>query len=257
MIQHEIGTEEEDFREKMAEFFGVSTDDFNPRRLGLCQACAFQSNDPKRRMLAESCFRDALNCFTDENDIERTWVYLGHLACDFPDEGQSLWDEAESHLDKRLDPLMKPFVFAVFAKGSLVFGNATQKLKRITKMGNMLQNCPEEILQFHPYGLIFQTLAMLHADKGNVDRATELFHRAGQSLASGSNLLETLAVVSCLRSMLFLAEQGSLDAETSELLQNDVEALKQRLPIKDVSALPLDPLEAARSLLNTIRFNYW
>ncbi len=265
-ILTDIGMKEERFRKQIAEFFGTEPDRLDRRRLGICyntlgQACSFQSADPEKRKLAESLFRSAIECFTNDSDIERAWVYLGHLACDFPENGRDLWNEVSVRLcellDESIDALAKPFVFALLAKGALVFGDEQEKRRWNDELDKTLNEIPEEILAVHPFGLILQTSAMLNDILGRPDKAKARFRQAERSLMSGAELLKILATFCRLRLSLSLDKHGLLDAGTKESLRNDVRFLRKRLPTAIISVIHTESVEHARDILPGVRFNYW
>ena len=273
----DIGTREEHFGERMAEFFETSTDQMDRRRLGICystlgQACAFQSVDPEKRKLAEELFRSALGCFTDENDRERIWVYLAHLACDSPGESHELWTEVSVNLKRiagdHFDGLKKPFLIAVMLKTVFVFGDADEKASWAGKWSSTLGEYPETILQLHPFGLIQQILAMIHGvlagnslENKHCTESERFFEHAIHSMSTGSRLLKSLAAVARIRNLLF---RGTSEAEVFGLLnqlQKETtrdgllfgQIFESMLVSGTIRSLP----DISRKLADLIRFNYW
>ncbi|MDR1923863.1 MAG: hypothetical protein LBQ66_05775 [Planctomycetaceae bacterium] len=266
----DIGTKAEQFQEKMAEIFETTVEQLNRRPLGMCystlaQACAFQANDFDKRTLAESLFRNALNCFTEPDDQERIWVYLAHLACDFPEELRSLWEEAHvnflQYTGNIIDGIEKPFVLAAYIKGMYVFGNINEKRQWANDLNQILVDYSNDLLNRHPFGLILQMTAMLNVSVFNETGESEykknanvFFSKAVQSLASGEKLLKTLASAAQLRSVLFALETDANNAGKLELLQNTIRSVAKKLSIVPTSD---NPIEQANQLLSNIRFNYW
>lgn len=271
----EIGVKEENFRKKMSEHFGVDVESISRHRIGICystlaQACAFQSYDPQKRDMAEELFRNALNCFDKRGDLERIWVYLGHLACDFPENGRSLWDQTEENLKKlcgkRIDGLEKPFVLAVLLKGCLVFGDSAKMKESITAFDSLSGDYPDDLLNCHPYGLILQIQGLLNAalwretkDDGFRKQAVMFFERSRKSLSLGDSLLKTLGTVVSMREYLFLQEAAGREQADCEKIMNDLRILETQLPTHpDDLAYPDEDVSArAGHLLQKIRFNYW
>lgn len=266
----EIGAKEDDFRGKMAVIFNTTVENINAYRLGMCystlgQACAFQSSRPERRGMAESLFRDALACFEKPLDQERVWVYLGHLACDFPEDGRALWEEVESHLPTfdgdNADGLDKPFVWALRLKEVLVFGDDEQKKQWLQRSAKMLKDCPQEVLAVHPFGLILQMLAMLAVSLKEEDEATRYFQQAEHSLGAGENLLQLLATISRLRHSLWLVQTHPGSEKKLARLEEDMTRCIELVAGNDKQYFLLEPgqspVESASQILEKIRFNYW
>jgi hypothetical protein len=232
-------------------------------RLGVCyslmgQVGAFQ----KKYDIAINSFRYALNCFNEPDDIERIWVYCGHLACDFPETSTDLWNEAKEYLAtvmKNHLPLEKPFVFAVLAKGILVFGDVMEKQEWLNKNNDILETSLSNILPMHPCGLILQTAAMLNADIWSetgdniyAERADHFFGQAIRSLEAGENLLQFLSIACRLRYASFINEWKPT--------QENKQTCDSTLPIfvQKASEFGLTiPDTSPENALSGIRFNYW
>jgi hypothetical protein len=267
----DIGTKAEQFQEKMAEIFETPVEQLNRRPLGMCystlaQACAFQANEFDKRTLAENLFRNALNCFTEQNDQERIWVYLVHLACDFPKESRSLWEEAHvnflQYTGNIIDGLEKPFALAAYIKGMYVFGNINEKRPWANDLNQILVDYPNDLLNRHPFGLILQMTAMLNVsvfhetgESEYAKYANNFFPKAAKSLDSGEKLLKTLASVARLRNALFVLETDANNAGKLESLQNALRSVAKKIKIAPTSAD--NPIEQANQLLSNIHFNYW
>ncbi|MDR2169190.1 MAG: hypothetical protein LBP59_03520 [Planctomycetaceae bacterium] len=233
-------------------------------RLGICyslagQACAFQ----KKQEAANDCFRNALSCFTEPGDLERVWVYLGHLACDFPETSIDLWNEVKEHLPTTIEQdimlFEKPFVFAVLIKGLLVFGDINEKQEWLDRNNEILKSDLFDASKIHPYGLILQTLAMLNiavwyetGEKIYAEYADKFFDQAIRSLASGEKLLQFLSNVCWLRRTLFIKEWQPTNENEQYLdlmLQTFVhKASEFGLAIHKLSL---------EEIMGCIRFNYW
>lgn len=270
-----IGAKEEDFRNIISEFYGANVESVDRHRLGMCystlaQACAFQSYDPEKRDLAEDLFRNALSCFESPNDRERILVYLGHLACDFPETGRDLWSEVETNLfvqpGRQVDGLEKPFVLAVLLKGILVFGDPEQKKNAATFYGKTLNDYPDHLFRYHPYGLILQCLGLLNIElwketKENGLRTQSLafLEWSRKSLDSGGFLLRTLASVAGVRRGLFLHGMDRLTEKDQNVFSNQVLFLEKRLGglLGGTSSCSAAIHDRAETLLKNIRFNYW
>ncbi|MDR1385297.1 MAG: hypothetical protein LBJ67_15825 [Planctomycetaceae bacterium] len=201
-------TKEEDCRVKIAALFGCEPDRFDSVQIGkiyntLGQLLAFQGNDLQ---WAENSFRYAIECFKDANDIERSWVYLGHLACDHPNELRQLWDEVAAHLPSGENPYEKPFVLALKLKAVLVFYDNETKIKWAEDVLTVLENCPDFLRRQHTFGMITQTTAMIYAqlrqETGNENMRTtahNLFDSAIDSFSHGEGLLKHIGNICKLR----------------------------------------------------------
>ncbi|MDR3110839.1 MAG: hypothetical protein LBU65_14315 [Planctomycetaceae bacterium] len=205
-------TKEEDRRMKAAELFNCKPEQIDAVQIGkiyntLGQSLAFQGNDLQ---WAENSFRYAIECFKEENDIERSWVYLGHLACDHPDKLAHLWTEANEHLPGGDAPRIKPFVFALKLKAILLFYGATEQDEWIKVSLNVLQNCPDNVRSEHPWGMVIQTTALICAKlyretNDNIKRtiANDLFDWAIDSFSHGESMLQHIGNVCKLRKKQF------------------------------------------------------
>jgi hypothetical protein len=248
-------------------FRGNNSDDLKSMsswRLGVCyslmgQACAFQKKDET----AKDFFRYALGCFTEPNDIERIWVYCGHLVCDFPETSTDLWNDIKKHLptttEQHLLWFEKPFVFAVLLKGLFVFGDLKEKQEWLNENNERLKSDLSNVLKLHPYGLILQTAAMLNAavwhETDNViyaEHADHFFGQAIRSLASGEKLLQFLSNACQLRRALFIKEWKPTK-ENSQSLNLMLQIFVRQASEFGLTLDNLSPEEA----LNYIRFNYW
>jgi hypothetical protein len=205
-------TKEEDCRVKIAALFGCEPDRFDSVQIGkiyntLGQSLAFQGNNLQ---WAENSFRYAIECFKDANDIERSWVYLGHLVCDHPNELRQLWDEVAAHLPSGENPYEKPFVLALKLKAVLVFDDNETKNKWAEDALTVLENCPDFLRRQHPFGMIAQITAMIYAqlrqETGNENMRTianKLFDLAIDSFSHGEGLLKDIGNVCKLRKKQF------------------------------------------------------
>jgi tetratricopeptide (TPR) repeat protein len=187
------GQKEEDFAKNTAAMFGSQPEDLPKERIGwvyssLGQVCAFQGN----RDRAEEMFRSALQCFDKKNDIEREWVYLGHLACDFPEDSQSLLNEVFEHLPQSTDPFEEPFILALKLKTVYVFGNAEQQKQWAENILTFIKNNEETLPFEHPWGLIYQITAMLFDKIGNTELTQFMFHQALWAFDNGEGVLKEL-----------------------------------------------------------------
>jgi hypothetical protein len=205
-------TKEEDYRKKTASMLNGEPEQIDAVQIGkvyntLGQSLAFQGNDLQ---WAENSFRYAIECFKDENSIERSWVYLGHLACDHPNELRSLWDEVVTHLPSGEDPFEKPFVLALKLKAALVFYDDVTQNEWLDNALPVLESCPDNIKRQHPWGLIIQTTALICVklyqitkDEKLQEVANYLFDWAIDSFSQGEGLLKHIGKVCKLRKKQF------------------------------------------------------
>ncbi|MDR0704420.1 MAG: hypothetical protein LBF88_05465 [Planctomycetaceae bacterium] len=195
------GQKEEEFAKNTAAMFGCQVEDLPKERIGwvyssLGQVFAFQGN----RERAEEMFRSALQCFNKKYDIEREWVYLGHLACDFPNDSQSLLSEVFEHLPQNTDLFEEPFILALKLKTVYVFGNTEQQKQQAGDIVTFVKNNEETLPFGHPWGLIYQMAAMLFDKIGDTEHAQLMFHKALWSFNNGEGVLKELGKYCQLRS---------------------------------------------------------
>jgi hypothetical protein len=205
-------TKEEDCRKKMASVLGCEPEQIDTEQIGkvyntLGQSLAFQGNDLQ---WAENSFRYAIECFKDENSIERSWVYLGHLACEYPNELRHLWDEVVTHLPSGENPSEKPFVLALKLKAALVFYDDVTQNKWLNDSLSVLDYCPDNIRRQHPWGLVMQITALTCVQLYQTTKneklqtvANYLFDWAMDSFSQGEGLLKHIGNVCKLRKKQF------------------------------------------------------
>ena len=286
----EIVAERTSWSEDLARRFRIAVNEVPNRELGAClgtlgQIYAFRGGEGDAAH-AESCFRRAMSLFVEADDIDRQWIYLGHLACDQGEQGRALWQEV---LEK--NPALRAesgsqYVLAIQLKGFLVFGPAANipAFLEHWEGKRLLEQFTEEEQSQHPFGLIHQTLGMLYGrawrETGNqeyVDRAVRHFDLAYEKMTHGGALLKALAYVARLRKYVFLDEARGLDSSAGESLAQTLLAFKGHLAEHFGSTAwsegekgnatgffgQHDPgpgcshLDRARSLLRAVRFNYW
>ncbi|MDR2344481.1 MAG: hypothetical protein LBE18_00285 [Planctomycetaceae bacterium] len=195
------GQKEEEFAKNTAAMFGCQVKDLPKERIGwvyssLGQVFAFQGN----RKRAEEMFRNALQCFDKKNDIEREWVYLGHLACDFPNDLQSLLSEVFEHLPQNTNPFEEPFILALKLKTVYVCDDAEQQKQWADDILTFVKNNEETLPFEHPWGMIYQMAAMLFDKIGDTEHAQFMFHKALWSFNKGEGVLKELGKYCQLRS---------------------------------------------------------
>jgi tetratricopeptide (TPR) repeat protein len=189
----QAGEKEEKFAQLNANFFDGNPDDFPRERRGwvyssLGQVLAFQGDKEQ----AELCFRDALRCFDNKDNIEREWVYLGHLACDFPQDSQALLNEVFEHLPQNTEPFEEPFILALKLKSVYVFGDTASQNDWAKQMLVFIHNNEETLPTDHPWGLIYQITAMLFDKLGNKNQANNFYDLAIDSFCQGEGILQEL-----------------------------------------------------------------
>jgi tetratricopeptide (TPR) repeat protein len=184
---------EENFAQRAADCIGGQPDDFSKERRGwiysaLGQVFAFQG----KKEQAEQCFRDALTCFDKKDNIEREWVHLGHLACDFPQDLQTLLNDVFEHLPPNTDPFEEPFILALKLKSVYVFGDMTSQNDWAKQMLAFTQNNKKKLQTDHPWGLIYQITAMLFEKLGNKSQTKKFYDLAINALNKGEGILQEL-----------------------------------------------------------------
>lgn len=198
------------------------------RELAACLGSLGQIHALRRRdgddSKAESYFRRAITLFTDRSDIERQWIYLGHLACDRGVAGRSLWDEVLHRvpaLQEHRVPISqagKQFMLALQAKGVLVFGDTAEVsafLAAWTKQST-LRVYSETTRSQHPFGLIYQAIGMMYArvfreahHAPSQALAANWFAAATTTMSDGGPLLKVLSCIAQMRRLLLVPQDHS------------------------------------------------
>jgi tetratricopeptide (TPR) repeat protein len=283
---------QQDALQHVATAFGIDVKDIPSRELGACygtlgQIYAFTGTN-ESTSFAEMSFRQALTLFKDEVDIRRQWVYLGHLACDRRTAGTDLWREVLTHLpdlgsETPVSECGKQFELVLQIKGLIVFGSTESRVefcKRLesTPIGGSI---PKSELRSHPYGLVYQNLAMLyqrlwHENRQNTDyqkSAAAYFEGASKVMKGEKGLLQALGTAAQLRKALFSATGGAGDESVARGFNTFRESLinqfSDRVWWENENGKSgghfgrLDPgpeyswAERSAAVLNGLRFNYW
>lgn len=264
------------------------------RELGACygslgQVCALRGG-PGDDGRAEALFRNAIACFADPADVERQWVYLGHLACDRGEAGRRLWNEAVGNLPRlhKASPVAgdgTQYQLALQAKGALIFGGDPGQRTFLAGWQRQypLRQFDPEALDRHPFGLIFQAAGLLCArgwrrtgSEALRKQARSWFDVATRRMSDGGPLLKVLACAAQLHKS--LETNDPVGDRDRQALANDLAVLKgvaiQQLGpaawSEDAGAAgrgrgfigsrdpgpPADPAARAREVLGAFRFNY-
>lgn len=265
------------------------------RELGACcgtlgQLHAFQGT-PERWQQAEASFHRAAECFTDPADVDRQWIYLGHLACDQGPAGEPLWHAVQERFavlrtNKPHCVSGRQYLLALQLKGVLTFaniGNVRQFLSQ-WKQVSLPEHFERHELAQHPFGLVHQAVALLAArawresgESEYADHAQQAFDRAIELLGNGGALLKSLGRFAEIRKLLLRHERTPDDARIETQLADKFQVLRGELASQfgtsawglDESTRPLGHFsrldlaqdrtiaERAASVLTGIRFNYW
>lgn len=180
--------------------------------LGQVEAMAGNAND------AEVAFRVALDHMEDPRDIERQWVYLGHLACDRGAGGSRLWGEVCEHLPAlaSTSPTRQrgqQFVLALQLKGHAVFSplHSVREVLSRWHAESPLDAWPEGERAHHPFGLIRQAVGLLEervaTDRASAERAAAAYSDAATHLR-GEGVLRVLSRAAALRGALALSDHA-------------------------------------------------
>ncbi|MDO5566199.1 MAG: hypothetical protein Q4G59_06035, partial [Planctomycetia bacterium] len=133
----------------------------------------------------ERYFRQALEQYHSERDyydIERTWIYLGHVACDTckydRSLAQQLWGEISKqlslgfdieHFEHFLNYQKQRYTIHLLIKGVYSFGTSDdfKTFLGTWQKDNYLSSMIEKMVAgtvspTHPYGLICQIIGMLY-----------------------------------------------------------------------------------------------
>ena len=247
------------------------------------QVYAFQGNKED----AEINFREAISLFSDSKDIERQWVYLGHLACDIGKaNGMKLWSEVSPNLAGINDNQLIigdgcQFTLALQLKGKFVFGTNGQIIEFANNFLNNnhpLNNLPRNP---HPYGLIMQMAGLICArawKETNVEkyyiRAIDFFRSATERLTQGELLLKLLANVCTLRKLLLefqktgVNNNNQINSVINEFITHakeigehawseDASGRTNGYFGAQVSSQNQSTIKRAQKIVDLIRFNYW
>ena len=287
-VLNEVVSIAEDLRSAHATAYRCDLKDIPDAKLGACygtlgQVYAFQGNKED----AEISFRLAISLFSDSKDIERQWVYLGHLACDIGRaNGMKLWSEVSANLsginDNRLiigDGCQ--FTLALQLKGKFVFGTKDQIIEFANNFLNNnhpLNNLPRNP---HPYGLIMQMAGLICArawKETKVEnyyfRAIDFFSSATERLTQGELLLKLLANVCTLRKLLLefqrtdVNNDNKINTVIDELITQAKKIGEHAWSEDDsggangyfgtqVAGQNHNTIERAQKIVDLIRFNYW
>ncbi len=271
-----------------------TTIELQDRKLGIYlneigQVYAFQPNDRVKRKKAEKMFRLAISNFNAPADKEYSWVYMIHLACDRPSEQVDLWQESSAEIlriTNKFSDLSHPFALAAFLKGIWVFKETEKWSNLIEYTFNSVNALSEEVLQYHPYGLILQNMAEIFCFKAYNDNSEylsqrikeckECFDKAINSFHAGNKLLRLLEEACRLRKALFQAKL-KLDKMNPETLLLQGEKFRNAIKVYLAQCSPPEEVERRIQhfnlrnysekietendyilyLLKNIRFNYW
>ena len=223
-VLSKVVSDREVLRKSLAELFGVDTSNLPSRQLAEClgslgQVHAFEGTN-EGRTSAEACFRQAADLFVDQNDVDRQYIYLGHLACDAPEQSEALWTDVTARipqLQKNVPSFQsgEQFKFALWLKGLLVFGSPDRVAEFAGTFDSQtaLEGFTAVESQHHPFGLVHQCLGLIYCkdwrhtgSDNSANRATEHFREAVQAMQNGGSLLKLLAYMAHLRLSLFRLE---------------------------------------------------
>jgi len=294
VLSHVV-VERESFIQKLANHYGVSVEEMPAQQLAECVGSLGQVNaflgTAERRREADSHFHRAIGLFQNADDIERQYVYLGHLACDIGENGKHLWDEVLNHLPELQTEQPEfesgsQYKLALWLKGRLVFGDsdATVRFVDSLNVGRLLSRFRADEQQLHPFGLIHQTLAMMYSEAWRstgreplAAHASQRYTEAAKVMKHGSGVLRLLGHLADVRHRIFRLEvtpggKNSLakfklafraaTGVISESLNACVSDDENREPTTDwFGCLEVDNqasnVERAKVLVSRIRFNYW
>lgn len=280
-----ISDKEMDLYEQ-AKRFNISREELPSYELGACygtlgQIYAFLGTEETQKMAIDA-FTRAISRFVDPKEIDRSYIYLGHLACDIGEKGRKLWDNAICGRFPAL-PKMYPvnesglqYMLHLQVKGHLVFGskeNTAEFLSQWESITDKFNYSLQETSQ-NPFGLIYQGIAMNYERlwrecNHNEDYATatvQYYRKAAQIMNSGGDLLQLLALIVETRLNLFELQRQPGEKKFEQHLQNAV-ALLNNHPlsfwgeyIEDCgnNKSASDILERrAKVILSAIKFNFW
>lgn len=249
----------------------------------------------KEYSAAESFFREALQYFDHPRDIERQWVYLGHVACDTGN--RDLWQEVAAALSQQgsLSAAIESgnqYLFALILKAHLALYDAAeyQNLLDHFSAERALADFSAEDRRHHPFGLIYQLYGMLYealASAEDIQQGDRNFHAkqalnwygeaARQMTTNSGALLNLLGLGATLRRELFHADLSVANTQQPDgirvafirfrnhLQEHFGDHAWRELQGGKASGFfgRLDPgpehnfSTRARAVLDGIRFNYW
>ena len=285
-----------DSLQHISKTFGIDVKEIPSEELGACygtlgQIYAFTGTNESFKF-AETSFRQAISLFKKPADINRQWIYLGHLACDQGNTGTDLWREVLTHLPAlgcktAITGNGRQYELALQIKGLNVFGNIENK----KEFSEILEKTPvnsdniQNDFNSHPYGLIYQNLAMLYQCLWNENRESQYFKKQATTYYSGAaevmkgkpGLLNILGIAAHLRKEIFEVESNNSGTSACEDLSGVFNRFKESLVNLYSGNVwqengngrsgghfgKLDPgpgynwVERAKAVLAGIRFNYW
>jgi hypothetical protein len=281
---------------QLAKGFGINAEDIPSDELGACygtlgQIYAFTGLNESIQY-AERSFRQAIELFKNSSDINRQWIYLGHLACDQGESGVDLWNEVQQHLPDLGSPAPiletgREFELALQLKGLHVFGSREMKVQFCTQWEktSLHRNYSKADKSSHPFGFIYQSVAMIYQDLWHQNRennhydqmVTTYYNRSSNLMGSKIGLLKILGLVAELRKCIFKLKRNPAGKKANEnipivfrsLKENLIELFSSRIWSEDGDGKSdgyfgqLDPgannswQRRARAVLAGFRFNYW
>lgn len=288
--------ENENELDEHARRFNINRNDLPNYELGACygtlgQLYAFIGTE-EAKSNAAGAFARAISRFAEPKDIDRQYIYLGHLACDMGVQGRSLWNRVEEKLlgSKCLEPINETatqFRLHLQAKGILVFGTKEDMIGFLSR-GETCKNSfkySDQETDHHPFGLIYQITAMICVrlwrefgkQQEYVPQAINYFNMAKTKMRNGGALLQLLAYMADIRRLLFELEINGNDANIADSLTYIINLLKAHV-IKQFNdyawgedengksygyfgdndpGMGSDINERAKNIINKIRFHYW
>jgi tetratricopeptide (TPR) repeat protein len=287
---------QQDALQNISRAFGIDIKVIPSDELGACygtlgQIYAFMGTKESFEF-AEKSFRQAIDLFKEPADINRQWVYLGHLACDQGEAGIDLWREVMTHLPALgyktpISDRGRQYELALQIKGLNVFGNIESKkdfcemLDKATAGSNHTQ----DDFSSHPYGLIYQGLGILyqslwHESKENPyykKSAVTFFAGASKLMKGQPGLLNILGIAAQLRKEILELESNNNGLGAGQNISRLLKSFKESLVSlysdnvwqesgngkQDGHFGSFDPgpghswEERASAVLAGIRFNYW
>ncbi len=234
--------------------------------LGRCystlgQIKAFMARTETDYLEAVKLFKQTLQFYDPKNDkqgdIVRTWIYIGHVACDLQWHGMNsareLWNEICSKLQLSLHnendwtflktDIDHRYYLALQMKAILLFDDIAiipPFIKAWNNPDNIIanvidkeKNSPKALI--HPFGFILQTLAMLYARLYREEPTDENWKKTIETYdvainvikAQKTKLFDFLALITEMRQSLFKIETHDNEEEREHLhdIYLDVKAL--------------------------------
>lgn len=258
-------------RQKILECAGINKDAALAKMLGTSGQIYAIAPDPLHSFDdAERSFSEAIRLFADDRDVDRQYIYLGHLACDKGETGRNLWNEVAERifpggLQTPVTGKHTQYKLALQIKGLIVFGSKDDAESWFKAWDEAFNKFEENERKEHPFGLIYQAAAILAHKYGLFpeERMDWIAHSIRLMSREHSDILQRLAHIARIRRSQIEPESNgdSQQASTKDLIAKYNPLWLGYPPFatdEDIN----DPSDQSLHCivdraLKQVRFNYW